>query len=106
MGVIKKRVQLEGDHAEKAELTSDPKSPLPSGIKVTRGHPRARNVQVRFSHEEFDRVTNYAASQDLPVSTVIRLIVLKAIEPSDELTSRLARMETDIAQIKRTILKG
>jgi len=78
---IEKKIALEGDRAEKAELTSDPNSPLPSGTKITRGHPRTKNLQVRFADSEFDLLTEYAYRQGLPVSTVVRLLVLREISP-------------------------
>lgn len=81
MGDIKKKIALEGEHAEKAESTSDPDAPLPPGTKVTRGHPRTKNLQVRFADSEFDLLTEYAYRQGLPVSTVVRLLVLREISP-------------------------
>ncbi len=81
MGGIEKKAASEGDHAEKAESTSDPDAPIPPGTKVTRGHPRTKNLQVRFADSEFDLLTEYAYRQGLPVSTVVRLLVLQEISP-------------------------
>lgn len=81
MNNIERRASLEAEHAEKAELTSDPHAPLPTGTTVTRGHSRTKNVQVRFSESELALLTEYAYRQGLPVSTVVRLLVLREISP-------------------------
>jgi hypothetical protein len=77
---------------EAPEMSADPNAPLPAGTSVTRGHPRARNLQVRFRDDEFAALTAYASQQELPVSTVVRLLVLKAIAPVDDLKAALDRL--------------
>lgn len=88
---------------EKAETTSDPNAPLPTGTEVTRGHPRARNLQVRFRDDEYQHLLNYAKERGLPVSTVVRMLVLRAIAPADDLTSALDRLESDLASVRRAL---
>lgn len=88
---------------EESEAGTDPSAPLPTGITVTRGHPRARNLQVRFREDEFQQLTNYAEERGLPVSTVVRMLVLRAIAPVDDLTSALDRLEGDLAAVRRTL---
>lgn len=97
-------IATEAKAAEEAELTSDPNVPLPSHVKVTRGHPRARNLQVRFRDDEFDELTAYAEQRGLPVSTVVRSLALQAIAPADDLTSALDRLENDVAAVRRKAL--
>ena len=92
--------------AEEAEATSDPNAPLPAHVKVTRGHPRARNLQVRFRDDEFEELSDYAEQRGLPVSTVVRTLVLQAIAPADDLKSALDKLETDLAAVRRKALSA
>lgn len=71
----------EAKAVEEAEAASDPDERLPAGVTVTRGHPRARNLQVRFRDDEFDLLAAYAEVRGLPVSTAVRMLVLQAIAP-------------------------
>lgn len=103
---IKDLIAAEAKAAEEAEVTSDPEAPLPSHVKVTRGHPRARNLQVRFREDEFDDLAAYAEQRGLPVSTVVRSLVLQAIAPADDLTSALDKLETDLAAVRRKALSA
>ena len=70
--------------ADEAGVTSDMDGPLPTHVRVTRGHPRAKNLQVRFRDNEYDELAAYAEHRGLPVSTVVRMLVLQAIAPADE----------------------
>lgn len=96
----------EAKAVEEAEARSDPNEPLPGHVKVTRGHPRARNLQVRFREDEFDELTQYAEQRGLPVSTVVRALVLQAIAPADDLKSALDKLETDLAAVRRKALSA
>lgn len=96
----------EAEAVEAAEAASDPDTRLPADVKVTRGHPRARNLQVRFRDDEFDELTVYAEQRGLPVSTVVRSLVLQAIAPAGDLKSALDRLETDLAAVRRTALRA
>ncbi|HEY3529658.1 MAG TPA: hypothetical protein VGK78_10945 [Nocardioides sp.] len=96
----------EAKAVEEAEAGSDPNEPLPSHVKVTRGYPRARNLQVRFREDEFDDLTQYAEQRGLPVSTVVRALVLQAIAPADDLKSALDKLETDLAAVRRKALSA
>lgn len=101
---IEDLIAAEAKAAEEAEVTSDSDAPLPSHVKVTRGHPRARNLQVRFREDEFDELAAYAEQRGLPVSTVVRALVLQAIAPADDLKSALDKLETDLAAVRRKAL--
>ena len=81
----------EAKAVEEAEATSDPNALLPSHVKVTRGHPRARNLQVRFREDEFDELTEYAEQRGLPVSAVVRSLVVQAMAPAVDLTWGVGR---------------
>jgi len=92
--------------AEEAEATSDPDAPLPAHVKVTRGHPRAKNLQVRLREDEYDELAAYAEQRGLPISTVVRMLVLQAIAPGDDLKSALDRLESDLAEVRRKALSA
>jgi hypothetical protein len=96
----------EAKAAEEAEATSDIEAPLPAHVRVTRGHPRAKNLQVRFRDDEYDQLAAYAEHRGLPVSTVVRMLVLQAIAPADDLKSALDRLESDLAAVRRRALSA
>ena len=106
MGKIDDILDAEATAVEAAELTNDPNAQIPSGTTISRGHPRAKNLQVRLREDEFEELEAYAAQQGLPVSTVVRLLVLKAIAPVDDLKSALDRLETDLAAVRRQALSA
>ncbi|GAC1611367.1 MAG: hypothetical protein NVS3B26_23760 [Mycobacteriales bacterium] len=103
---IEDLLAAEAKEAEEAEATKELDAPLPSHVKVTRGHPRARNLQVRFRDDEFGELTAYAELRGLPVSTVVRALVLQAIAPADDLKSALDKLETDLAAVRRKALSA
>ncbi|MCX6460468.1 MAG: CopG family transcriptional regulator [Actinobacteria bacterium] len=104
MGKIDDILAEEATAVEAAELGADQKAPLPEGISITRGHPRAKNLQVRFRDDEFEQLSAYAAAEGLPLSTVVRLVVMKAIAPVGDLEAALDRLETDLAAVRRKAL--
>ena len=106
MGRIDEILEQEALAAEAAEASADAGALLPAGTKVTRGGSRSKNLQVRFRDDEFEELSAYAAEQGLPVSTVVRLLVLKSISPADDLKSALDRLETDVAAVRRKALSG
>lgn len=106
MGKISDVLRAEAEAAEAAELSGDQATPLPAGSTVTRGNPRARNLQVRFREDEFDELSAYADARGLPVSTVVRILVLQAIAPVDDLRSALDQLESDLAAVRRKALSA
>ena len=100
---LEKLLAAESDHAERLEGSGSPDAPIPDGVKVTRGRPRARNLQVRFSDTEFADLAAFAERRGLPVSTVVRSLVLQAIAPADSLSSALDRLENDVAEVRRQL---
>jgi hypothetical protein len=96
----------EAEAAEEAEATTEDDAPLPKHVKVTRGHPRSKNLQVRFRDDEFAELSAYADDRSLPVSTVVRALVLQAIAPPDDLKSALDKLEKDVAAVRRKALSA
>ncbi len=103
---IEDLLAAEAEAAEAAEATSDPNAPLPAHVKVTRGTARSKNLQVRFRDEEFDELAAYADQRGLPVSTVVRMLVLQAIAPADDLKAALDRLDSDLAAVRRKALSA
>lgn len=103
---IERLLGAEAKAAERAEAASDPNAPLPSHVKVTRGHPRAMNLQVRFRDDEYDDLSAYAELRGLPISTVVRMLVLQAIAPADDLKAALDRLENDVVAVRRKALSA
>ena len=96
----------EAEAVEEAEADSDPDTALPPHVTVTRGHPRARNLQIRLRDDEFDELAAFARQRGLPVSTIVRSIVLQAIAPADDLKAALDKLETDLAAVRRKALSA
>lgn len=103
---IEELLTAEGQAAEKAEQISVAGAPLPEHVRVTRGGPRNKNLQVRFRDDELDDLAAYAKQRGLPVSTVVRILVLQAIAPADDLKSALDRLESDLAALRRKALSA
>jgi len=103
---LDKLLAEEATAVEEAEKFSDPEAPLPDHVTVTRGHPRSRNLQVRFREDEFAELAAYAQDRGLPVSTVVRSLVLQAIAPADDLKTAFDRLEADIAAVRRKALSA
>lgn len=101
---IEDLIAAEAVAVEASERAGDQDAPLPAHVKITRGGPRVRNLQVRLREDEFDDLAAYAEQRGLPVSTVVRSLVLQAIAPADNLTSALDKLETDLAALRRTAL--
>jgi len=63
---IEELLTAEAEAAEEAEATTEIDGPLLDHVKVTRGHPRSRNLQVRFRDDEFAELSAYAEHRGLP----------------------------------------
>lgn len=67
--------------AEAAERNPD--AAIKPGSKVTRGHQRARTLQVRLNAEEMDALALLAEQRGLPISTLARDLLLSQLAGSD-----------------------
>lgn len=99
MSELKDLLDTEGAATEAAE--ADQKSPARADVKVTRGHDRARTLQIRLNEDELGELTALAKDRGLPVSTVARQLLLQSLAPADDLTSALDRLERDISAVRR-----
>lgn len=63
--------------AEQADASTD--SPLPSNVRVTRGHDRSKVLQVRLNEDEYRVLAKLANEKHIPASTLARAILVQAI---------------------------
>lgn len=101
---LKKLIDAEAKASEAGEV--DQSSPARVGVKVTRGHDRAKTLQIRLNHEELGELTALAETRGLPVSTVARQLLLQALNPVDDLKTALDRLERDVSEVRRRALSA
>lgn len=61
------------------EASAGTSTPLPSHVRVTRGHDRTRVLQVRLSEEEHRALTQRADAHHVPASTLAREVLLQSL---------------------------
>ena len=61
----------------------NPDAAIKPGSNVTRGHQRARTLQVRLNVEELDALSRLAEQRGIPVSTLARDLLLAQMADSD-----------------------
>lgn len=94
-----------GDEAEVAEADQADK-PIPSHVKITRGNPRSKVLQVRLNPEELEALERIARSRELPVSTIAREQLLRLIAQDHfESPRALAQLRERLAGAADTILQ-
>ena len=87
-------------------IEADQSSTARAGVKVTRGHDRAKTLQIRLNHEEISELTALAEDRGLPVSTVARQLLLQSLNPVDDLKAALDRLERDVSEVRRRALSA
>ncbi|MGB8381919.1 MAG: hypothetical protein WCG47_11820 [Dermatophilaceae bacterium] len=97
-------IDAEAEAAEAAE--ADQASVARSDVKVTRGHDRARTLQIRLNEEELGELVALANDRGLPVSTVARQLLLQSLAPADDLKTALDRLERDVSVVRRKALSA
>jgi hypothetical protein len=104
MSGIKDLIDAEGAAAERAEVEQD--SSKRTDVRVTRGHDRARTLQIRLNEDELAELVAFAEDRGLPVSTVARQLLLQSLAPADDLKSALDKLERDISAVRRKALRA
>jgi len=104
MSEPKELLDVEGAAAEAAEV--DQESSVRTDVKVTRGHDRARTLQIRLNEEELRELIALAEDRGLPVSTVARQLLLQSLAPADDLKGALDRLERDLSAVRRKALSS
>jgi hypothetical protein len=94
-----------GDEAEAAEADQTDR-PIPPHVKIHRGSPRSKVLQVRLNPEELESLERIARRRELPVSTIAREQLLRLIA-EDHLASprALAQLRERLAGAADTILQ-
>lgn len=77
---LKRLMDAEGDATER-DMGGD-YEPVP-GAKVSRGHGRTRTLQVRLNEDEYAALEAFARDRELPVSTLVRSMLLPALKAAD-----------------------
>jgi predicted DNA-binding protein len=101
---LKKLIDAEAKAAEDGE--ADQSSTARAGVKITRGHDRAKTLQIRLNDEEIGELTALAQDRGLPVSTVARQLLLQSLNPVDDLRAALDRLERDVSEVRRRALSA
>lgn len=104
MSELKDLIDAEGAAAEMGEAEQD--SPKRTDVRVTRGHDRAKTLQIRLNEGEFEELVALAEDRGLPVSTVARQLLLQSLAPADDLKSALDKLERDISAVRRKALRA
>lgn len=76
---IKQILDAEAAAAEAAK--DDLEVDIPSHVKVSRGGPRTRVLQVRLNDDELAGLEALADKRGLPASTVVREMILNFLQP-------------------------
>jgi hypothetical protein len=79
---LEDRLAAVGEEAEAGEEDQTVK-PIPAHVKVTRGNPRSKVLQVRLNPDEHAAIERIAERRGLPASTIAREELLKLIADED-----------------------
>lgn len=83
--------------AETVASERDRDAAIKPGSKVSRGHRRAKTLQIRLNVEELGTLETLAEQRGLPVSTLARDLLLAQLAASDTSTAGLiARLRADL----------
>ena len=79
--------------------------PIPEHVKVTRGNPRSRVLQVRLNPDELEALERIAARRELPVSTIAREQLLQLInedsvlDPAAQIAAAADRIRSLVSRV-------
>lgn len=77
---------------------------IPAEAKVTRGHGRSRTLQVRLNDDELETLEALAQERSLPVSTMVRSLILSALRTDKGTPSeRIARLHHELDLLSQQI---
>ncbi|MGH3960838.1 hypothetical protein [Mycobacterium sp.] len=110
MAISKKTRDLIAEEAAAAEAgEADQDTPVPSDIKITRGHPRSKVLQVRLNSEELDALERIATRRALPVSTIAREELLRfineesALDPAAQIAAAADRIRSLVSRVRTQV---
>lgn len=90
------------DYAEEAERTKD--EPLSANATRPNRH-RAKIISVRLNPEELDELVAYAKAQELPLSTLVRGMILRELRAESESSpvTTVDRIAQEVQQLRRQL---
>lgn len=90
--------------AEAAASEQSPDPPTKAGSTITRGHSRAKTLQIRLNDDELAALSSLAEGRGIPVSTLARDLLLGELAASDTSTKALiARIRADLDALASTV---
>ncbi len=79
-------------------------APLRPGTTVTRGHGRTKTLQVRLNDDEYAAVTALAETRNVPVSTLVRSLILTSITAGGDTPAvRIERLRRELDLLSQQI---
>jgi hypothetical protein len=89
---------------EAAASEENPEAPLKAGSTISRGHSRARTLQIRLNDDELAALSSLAEARDIPVSTLARDLLLGQLAASDTSTKALiARIRAELDALASSV---
>ena len=86
--------------AEATAAEQNPDTPLKAGSTLTRGHNRARTLQIRLNDDELAALARVAEERGVPASTLARDLLLRELsDHSTDPRSLLARIRSDLEEL-------
>jgi hypothetical protein len=90
--------------AEAAAAEQNPDAPIKAGSTITRGHSRAKTLQVRLNDDELAALATLAAARGIPVSTLARDLLLGQLGAADTSTRALiARIRAELDTLASSV---
>jgi len=90
--------------AEAAAAEQNPDAPIKAGSTITRGHSRAKTLQVRLNDNELAALATLAAARGIPVSTLARDLLLGQLGAADTSTKALiARIRAELDTLASSV---
>ena len=90
--------------AEAAAAELNPDAPIKAGSTITRGHSRARTLQVPLNDDELAALAKCAAARGIPVSTLARDLLLGQLGAADTSTKALiARIRAELDTLASSV---
>ena len=90
--------------AEAAAAEQNPDAPIKAGSTITRGHSRAKTLQVRLNDNELAALATLAAARGIPVSTLARDLLLGQLGAVDTSTKALiARIRAELDTLASSV---
>jgi hypothetical protein len=76
---------------------------IPAHVKITHGGPRTKVLQVRLNDNELVALEALAAERGLPASTVVREMILNALNPAPAQIAAKRRLVGEFKQYLDTV---